>query len=145
MRQEGIMINYEMIKNLTDEDVAKLSEFRPIAKEAEEAERMIRETWLFKSCQDTIKVWESDDGCVKEYMGYDGRWRRDVAGEGYSIVDCEAKEIFDYFKAEWLFKNYCGCVREDDDETAKMAEVCSHFREFLKRTEEKHSKIAVKS
>ncbi len=130
------MVSYDALKNLTDEDIAMLGELRQILEEAEGAEELIKYTWLFKAGEKEVMVWKDDEEGVREFVSYDGNWRRDVAGWGCVIVKCDAATIFEYFKAEFLFKNYCACV-VDDDEMAKKAGICKHLRKFVERTQKK--------
>lgn len=135
------MITYEMLKNFKDEEVAMLKDARTIANEAEQAEELISKTWLFRNKQTELLIWQDAHMGITEYLTHDGKWRRDIAGNGCIIIECSAAEIFEYFIAEFLFKNDCGCVREDADETAKKAGICNSFRKFLKRTEEKYDSM----
>lgn len=131
------MVTYDALKSLTEQDIAMFGEIRPILNEAEETERLINDTWLFRAGEKEVMVWKDDEEGVREFVSYDGNWRRDVSGWGCNIVKCDAATIFEYFKAEFLFKNYCACV-VDDDEMAKKAGICKHLRKFVERTREKH-------
>lgn len=140
------MITYEMIEkleNCKDEDIlAMLGELRSIAKEAKEVEQLIKSTWMFESGQEEILVWQDTSKGLEEYLTYDMKWKKKFSSCGSTIVDCSAAEIFEYFQAEFLFRNDCGCVREDADEIAKKAGICTSFRKFVKRTEEKRASMS---
>lgn len=135
------MITYEMLKNLTDEDIAAAPELRPIAKEAEEAAKLIKETWTFKCGQSSRLIEEDEEEGIKWYMRYDGSLRIDVEGYGYCIINCNAGEIFEYIKAEHLYKEDLPCNKENE-QLAAMANWCKHFRHFLTVTEAEYCSMS---
>ena len=132
------MITYEAIKSLEGINYETFNELKNLAKEAEDAEKLIKSTWKFQSEEKIIDVLEGNEsGNTREFLTIDRLWVREEGGNSYSGVQCSADKIFECFVAEFLFKNNYGCVREDADETVKKAEMCSYLRGFLERSKEK--------
>lgn len=129
------MISYEALKNLTDEDIAELEELRAIAAEAEEAEKLIKETWHSRV------IWEDDENGITETLSNGEKWTIQVAGKGYYTLLCDASTIFDYLYAEYVHNEKRPCALKDR-KVSRMAEICDYFRKFLKRTREEHDGVA---
>ena len=130
------MITYEAIKSLEGMNDKTFKELRELAKEAEDIEKLIKETWKFKRGETIIKVLESSKSDkIEEDLTIGGLWMRGKDNFYDICISCIAAEIFKYLLAEFMVNNKLPCV---DGRTSEMAETCEHFKEFLRRTEQKH-------
>lgn len=134
------MITYELCVNrLTDEERKHLDNFQKIAKEAEDAENLIMNTWLFRSREEKILIGEDEELKMEQYFYHDGKWTLKFSGEKFCTVKCEAKAIFDYFVAEYIHAN--GMTNEYvAEEIEDKVRVCKWLREFIEHSKEMHEK-----
>ena len=134
------MISYEAIKSLEGMNDKAVKELRQLAKEAKEAEQLIKSTWIFVDGESIITVLEDvKSGNIIEELTNEGVWTR-REGKGYYEIPCVANQIFEYFNAEYVYKKDPPCAKENEM-LVRMAKYCAYFREFLKRTEEKHASM----
>lgn len=133
------MFDYASIKKLTCNDTIILNSLVPLAEQAKEAEKQIKETYLFHIGEDKIELWHDDYN--HEYLTRDGVWQARFLHQTYD-VECTAETIFEYMKAEYFIQNgfteqYEGNRYTEDGEKAF---IFRYFKSFLKRTEEKYAK-----
>ena len=138
------MFDYESIKKIGPKDIMIINSLLPLAKQAIEAEKLIRETYLFHIGETKITVWTDQNNW--EYITRDGVWQARYLNQEYD-VECTAEVIFDYAKADYLVKN--GYVKECENsyftEEGKKAEIYKYFSCFLKKTADLHEKQSNKS
>lgn len=128
------MFDFESILKLGTKETIILKDLYPLAKKAIEAEKLIKETYLFPIGQNSIEIWHDEHNA--EYITHDGIWQARYLHQSYN-VECTAESIFDYMKAAYLIKNkYVPKFVEgkQTDEGIK-AEIFNYFSAFLKKTE----------
>lgn len=129
------MISYNEIKKLEGMDDQTVKEILELAKEAEEAEELIKTTWVFKEGEERIMFGNpNSDSPYQEELTSDRVWIRGY-GDDYEAIAGNASGIFEFLLAEYMAKNNLPCANA---ETYKMAQICGYFRKFLERTQEKH-------
>ncbi len=112
------MFRYDEFKNLSLDQVTIINDLKPLVEQAEKAEKIIKETFLFHIGEDKIEVWSDECNC--EYITHDGIWQARYLNQSYDI-ECNAKTIFEFLKADYLVQNGFvrkGFVMEPDEKNA---------------------------
>ena len=143
-KEEKFMFDYAVIKKISPNDVLILNGLIPLAQQAIEAEKLIKETYMFHIGETEIEVWTDQNNY--EYITRDGIWQARYLHQEYN-VECTADVIFEYFKADFLIKN--GYSKEYENscytEEGKKAEIFRYFIGFLRKTEDLHEKMRKQS
>ena len=129
--------NFETIKGLSVRDVITLDMLVPMAKRAEEIEKLIKETYVFHIGEKKIEVWH--DEYNHEDLTYDGVWQAIYLHQQY-YVNCTADKIFELMKAEFLITSgFCEEYGDDNcyTEYGELAAIYRYFKNFVTMTEEK--------
>ena len=134
------MVDIEKIMSLTTDEIKIASELYKFQKEAEEAERLIRETYhSFGIQEEKIEVGTSEYGKNTEYLTHSGIWQARYLNINCDIV-CSEAEIFRVFAIEYFVKNKVLKCFEGINYTKEgdMARACKFFRAFIERTRNKY-------
>ena len=130
------MVDIKKISSLTPEEIKAVVPLNDIVKEAEEANKIIFETYLFKAKQHDLTVYS--DGSNTETFSHNGIWKANYNHHEYTVT-CTKEGIYEIFLAEYLVsKKY---VKEMENELltefGEKNETAGYFRDFLTRTMEK--------
>lgn len=133
------MFDYDNIMEFSPKTIWVLQALAPLADQAEETAKQIRETYLFHIGEENIEIWSDKQN--HEYLTRDGVWQARYLHQSYD-VKCDAETIFEYLKAEYLIKNgYVSQFRLGEyTNEGKMALIMGYFRRFMRKTAEEYKK-----
>ena len=128
------MLDVKMLLELQGEDINMLNilltELPKLAKEAEAAEKLIKETYSFKIGEDYITVWSDEHN--REFITKDGIWQARYLHQSYDVT-CTTNGIYKLFKEEYLYeKKYV-----EGKQYREAPLIAGYFRNFISLTERK--------
>jgi len=122
------------IMQLTPEEVFAVVKLQELATEANEAAKLIKETYrCFGIGEEEIEVYEDRDGYNHEYLTHSGLWKARYLHQTYDVY-CTPEGIFECFKAEYFTQmGVCNLSHQTRD----LAEAARYFRSFINKTRAK--------
>lgn len=138
-------VDFKKLQSLTPDEMIIASVLARAAKEAEEAKKLIYETFLFRIGEKEKVVWQNGHDNY-EKITHDGRWIGHYNRKGEYTIRCqeECPDIYSFFYAQILVEE--GYVNANDmaSKTTTYAEMCAiatYFRAFLDRTNKEKNKM----
>ena len=142
-------VDFKKIQSLTPDEIIIAGVLAKAAKEAEEAKKIIYDTYVFKMGENEKVVWQNGHDNY-EMVTHDGRWKGHYNRNGEYTINCrkESKDIYSFFYAQILLEE--GYVTADDiasGETtyAEMRAISAYFRAFVDRCKKGKDKMEKKT
>ena len=142
-------VDFKKIQSLTPDEIIIAGVLAKAAKEAEEAKKIIYDTYVFKMGENEKFVWQNGHDNY-EMVTHDGRWIGHYNRNGEYTINCrkESKDIYSFFYAQILLEE--GYVTADDiasGETtyAEMRAIAAYFRAFVDRCRKQKDKMEKKT
>ena len=106
-------VDFKKIQSLTPDEIIIAGVLAKAAKEAEEAKKIIYDTYVFKMGENEKVVWQNGHDNY-EMVTHDGRWIGHYNRNGEYTINCrkESKDIYSFFYAQILLEE--GYVTADD-------------------------------
>ena len=138
-------VDFKKIQRLTPDEIIIAGVLAKAAKEAEEAKKIIYDTYVFKMGENEKVVWQNGHDNY-EMVTHDGRWVGHYNGNGEYTVRCseESDDIYSFFSAQILAEErYVDAEDIASGKTtyAEMRTVATYFRTFLDRIKKGGNKM----
>ena len=138
-------VDFKKLQSLTPDEMIIAGVLARAAKEAEEAKKLIYETYTFRIGENEKFVWKNGHDNY-EKITHDGRWIGHYNRNGEYTINCrtESKDIYSFFYAQILLEE--GYVTANDIASGKttyaeMRAIVTYFKAFLDRTKKEKANM----
>ncbi|MBQ9267740.1 MAG: hypothetical protein IJ217_05665 [Clostridia bacterium] len=114
------------IMSLTTDELAIMPKLISLAKEAQDAAKLVRESISFKIGEERAEVYRDRDGNNFEYVTVQGVWQARYLHQKYDIL-CDAESIFKLYTHAYLYE-----VSKDMN-LYEESLIAGYFKSFIHR------------